>query len=125
MFAGADRPLGGAEDPDLGLPESAAHAARVRQPLVAAQRGQAEVLGHTVGGDEPLRAEELEPGVHERRRHHRGPLQDEHDAGQVALAHVRPGRDARQHRGRGREVGDPVELDHIQNQRGIELFEDH
>ena len=35
----------------------------------------------------------------------------------------RPGGDARQHGGRGGEIGDPKSFDHVQHQCGVELFE--
>ena len=95
------------------------------EPLVAAQRGESEILGHAVCRHDLLGAQQLEPGVQQRRRHHGGTLQDEDDAGQVTLPDVGPGGDARQHRGRGGEVGDPIALDDVQNQCRIELFEHH
>ena len=57
MLAGAQRSFLGVQDPDLGVAEAAADAAGMRQPLVAAQRGEPEILGHAVGGQDLLGAQ--------------------------------------------------------------------
>ena len=48
-LAGRELVAVGVEDPDLGVAEAAADAARVVQPLVAADRGEPDALGHAVG----------------------------------------------------------------------------
>ena len=95
------------------------------QPLVAAQCGEPQVFGHPVGHHDLFWAEQLEPGVQQRMRHHGGALQDPHDAGEIPLVDVGKSRDARQHRRRGREVGDPIAFDRVDNRCRIELFEHH
>ena len=95
------------------------------QPLVAAQRGDAQALGHPVGHHDLFRAEQLEPGTQQRVWHHRGALQYPRDAGQIPLTDVGKSCDARQHRRRGGEVGDAIALDRVDNGCRIELFEHH
>ena len=125
VLAGGHRLFIGVQNPDLGVSEAATDAARMSQPLVAAQRGEPQILRHAICRHDLFGAQQLEPGVQQRGRHHRGALQNEDDARQVAPSHVGPCRDAGQHRGRGCEVGDPIAFDHVQNQCRIELFEYH
>src|SRR5215469_18705795 len=114
----------GVEDANLGAAYAAADAALVAHPLVGAQRGQAQGLGHAVGHHDALGADQLGPAVQERGRHRRRALEDPLDAGQVAGGDAGPVGDALEHRRGGGERGDAVPLDNVDHARRIELLHD-
>ncbi len=103
----------GSEDADLGAALRQADAAAMLQPLVAAQRGDPECLGHAVGHEDPLGADQLDPALDEARRHRRRTLQDPLDARQVALVDVGQVGDPLEHRRRGGERADAMAFDDV------------
>jgi hypothetical protein len=115
----------GVEHPHLGAALAPPDAALVQQPLVATEGGDADGLGHPVGHQDALGADEPGPAVHERRRHRRRALEDPVEARQVAAIDVGAVGDALQHRGRGGEAGDAVALDGVEGRGGVELLEHH
>ncbi len=113
------------DNTNLGVAESPSDTAGVIEPLVSAKRREAEVLGHAVGHHHPLGTEQFEPPAQQGGWHHRRSLQDPLDARQVSVLDAGNIGDARQHRRRRGEGGDPVSLDGVENQCGVELLEHH
>src|SRR5208283_293520 len=69
----------------LCVPHWSSHTPLMPKPLVTLDGSNTQPLTHAIGHDEVVRADELDPAVHQVRGHWRSPLNDRLDTRQVSL----------------------------------------